>query len=94
MLGLCLQSFRKVVSFLDLITRMPENSDTRSLADVMADWRRPQGRLRFSWLRMVRADLDLIDTSLEGAISFAEDRTVLSRMIDGIANYATIAMHE
>ena len=75
---------------------MPESSDTRSLvvADVMGDWRRPQGRLRSSWLRMVRADLDLIDTSLEGAISFAEDRTVLSQVIDGITNCATIAMHE
>ena len=74
---------------------MPESSDTRSLvvADVMGDWRHPQGRLRFSWLRMVRADLDLIDTSLEGVISFAEDRTMLSQVIDGITNCATIAMH-
>ena len=63
-----------------------EGSDTSSLlvADVPGDWRRPRAGPAGSWLLAVRADLDLMDTSLEGAISFAKDRTMWKQMIDGI----------
>ena len=54
------------LSLLGHIARMPESSDTRSLlvSDVPGDWRRLRGRPRSSWLRTVRSDLDLTDTSL------------------------------
>ena len=63
------------LSLLGHLAWMPESSDTRSLlvANVLADWRHPRGRPRSVLLRTVRADLDLIDTSLEGAISIAKD---------------------
>ena len=39
------------------------------VADVPGDWRRPRGRPRSSWMRTVRADLYLMNTSMDEAIS-------------------------
>ena len=84
---------RRRLSLLGHVARMP---DTRSLlvAAVPGDWRRPRGRPRSSWLRTVRADLDLVGTSLEGAISIAKDRAVWRQMIDDITHRATLPMQE
>ena len=92
----CPQSFREGVSLLGHVAWMLEGSDTRSLlvADVPGDfWRRPRGRLRSSWLRTVRADLDLMDTSLEGGISFA-NMVLWRQMVDDITYRATLPMRK
>ena len=86
----------KGVSLLGHVAWMPEGFDTRSIlvADVPGVfWRRLRSRPRSSWLRTVRADLDLMDTSLEGDISF--DNIVLWRqMVDAITYRATLPMRE
>ena len=41
---------------------------------------------------MVRADLDLIDTSLDEAISIAKNRTMWRQMIDGVTHRAMLPM--
>ena len=92
----CLQSFREGVSLLGHVAWMLEGSDTRSLlvADVPDDfWRRPRGRLRSSWLRTVREDLDLMETSLEGGISFA-NMVLWRQMVDDITYRATLPMRK
>ena len=89
----CPQSFREgvsAVSLMDHVAWMPEGSDTRSLlvADVPGDfWRRPRGRPRSSWLRTVRADLDLMDITFDNMVLWRQ-------MVDGNTHRATLPMRE
>ena len=87
---------RRRLSLLGHVARMPGSSDNCSLlvADVPGDWRHPRGRRRSSWRRTVRADLDLMDTLLEGAISIAKERASWRQMIDDITHRATLPMQE
>ena len=87
---------RRRFSLLGHFARMPEGSDTHSLlvVAVPGDLRRPRGRPRSSWLRTVLSDLDLMDTSLEGANSIAKDRALWRQMIDDITHRAMLPTQE
>ena len=87
---------RRRLSLFGHIIRMPKGSDVRSLlvARVPVEWKRPRGRPRTSWMRIVQADLDTVDVSLEEAITMSVERIMWWDKINEIALRATLPKQE
>jgi Reverse transcriptase (RNA-dependent DNA polymerase) len=74
---------RRRLGLLGHIARMPPSSDARQalVAQVPPSWRRPRGRPRTTWLRMVQDDLANLNLNLSGAIALAANRGAWRRLL-------------
>jgi len=70
------------LSLFGHIARMPDETDAKQIlaASLAGNWRRPLGRPRITWMKIIQQDLKFSDLSMDDAVDLAQNRPLWRSM--------------